>query len=498
MLTPLPPGPVPVGAKVCADAAQSYVPPGVSHITATISWGDGAVTRLRSQRSRACQAYAKAGTMRVRLRLTGRERERDGRKAKRVSAHTSELMDVRTRQHLVLSVSPGLEMLDLNEFGEPYAAQGRVDDAVLSGNGDHVIWGYNTYGLTKIGEVGLVWRNLLNGETIEQPNLTAYGPDISGNGEYVVYAKPSKTAANGYVEAMTVMLWNTRTGKQTVIDRRDRGATEDDGSTTEPRISENGQYVVFASTSQALAPAGETLCTPFVTPGGCNEAAGYIYLYNRQTKTLTPVPPQATFGSSPALRDPVISANGEVVAFHSGYSVEVWYPRTGEVRQVNASDFPCETDTPSLALSGDGQTLAENCMGSVGVVHLGASAGAETIEWTYTFPNSLGYETHAALSANGSVLAVFGTEGPTGWGMWPLWRVELPSDAMELLSVPGAIPGLKAEPKATSGMAEEFVSISANGSEIATVACSIEPPLGGSQECPQRSDVFRWDSAAGG
>ena len=496
VLTPLPPGPIVVGANVCAKDA-GYVPPGVGHIAGEISWGDGASTHLRSRRERACHEYTKAGRMRVRLRLTGRQRASAGRKAKKMSAHTSQVMEVRARKHLVLNVAPGLEMLDLNEFGEPYPTQGRVFTPVLSGDGNHVLWGYNTSGLTKYVETGLVWRNLVSGETLEEPNLVAYGLDISGNGEYVVYATPSKVASNGYVEAMAVTLWNTRTGKRDIIDRKNPKATKDDGSTTEPEISENGQYVVFSSTSPALAPAGENLCTPFVSHGTCNETAGYIYLYNRHSRSLTPVPRQAAFGSDPALSGPVISADGEVVAFHSGYEVEVWNTRTEMVQSVHLSQFPCETDEPSLALSGDGHVLAETCMGDVAVIRLGETAETDQLEWMYTFPTPSIYpEPRVALDTNGSVLALHGTTGPSEWGQWPIYRVELPAGSVELLPAPGAIQGLKAEPKADEGMSEETVSISANGEEIAAVACTIQLPSTSenTQTCPQRSDVFRWDA----
>lgn len=488
-VSPSPPAPVPVGTKVCASGAGSYMPRGDSFIRAEVSWGDGAAARLARLRHRVCHVFVRPGRWTIRLRVTALARV-SGARRRRVTVKSKVTVRVRARKRLVLSVAPGLDMLDLDGFGDPYATLGGVFSPVMSGDGNHVAWGFNN----PDGDVGFVWRNLLTGETIVQDGIDAPF-DMSADGRYVAYAKASEFASDGYIEAEEVFLWDTETGRQVSIDRKTPKDTSDDGSTDGVSVSADGRFVAFDSTSQALAPAGETLCTPLVTPGDCNEAAGYVYLYDRASKSLVPVPRQAMFGGQPALSDPVISGNGEVVAFHDSLDTDVWYTQTGVVRRINESDFPCQTDSQSLALSSDGTTLASNCSGSVGVIKLGGPAGPDTVEWTYTFPNPNGYDSSAALSSDGSVMALLGSPGPAGWGLWPLWRVELPSGAMSLLPAPGDIPGLRPDPKLQIGMGDDRVTISTNGDQITAAACSIEAPTGGGQTCPSRTDVFRWTAS---
>ena len=400
------------------------------------------------------------------------------------------VIDVKAIKQLVLPVSQGLAMLDLDSFGDPFTNQGGISAPVLSGDGEHVAWFYDGDHGSIHGQYGFAWRDLLTGATIDHPGVTTYGIDMSTDGRFVAYPEASIVAKNGYVEAMAVWLWDSQTGQLTAINRKTPNNKADDGDTESVSVAADGRFVVFASTSQSLAPVGESLCTPFVTPD-CNETAGYVYLYDRLSGSLLAVPPQAMFGQQPALSDPVVSGNGEAVAFHDGLDTDVWYPQSGVVRRLDEDDFPCLTDARSLALSSDGSTLADNCAGSAGVVKLGGPTGPDTVEWTYTFPNPDGWNNSVALSDNGSTMALFGSSGPAGWGLWPIWRVELPSGEMSLLTAPGQIPGLHSE-ELQSGMAEDQVTISASGDQIAAVACSIQQAAGDSQSCPLREDVFRW------
>ena len=462
------------------------MPRGDSLLSATLSWGDGARTRVGRLSHEVCHVYARAGRWIIRLEVATLAYRSGGRQRQRVTTAASGVIEVRVRNRLVLPVATGIDMLDLDQFGDPFATQGGIFGPVMSGDGEHVAWGYNTDGVD-----GFVWRDLQTGDTVMQYGIDS-SFDMSADGRYVAYTQASRFAQDGYIEAQEVWLWDTRSGREIAVDRRTPSNTADDGSTADVSVSADGTYVVFDSTSQALAPAGERLCTPLVSPGGCNEAAGYVYLYDRLSRSLTPVPPQPIFGQQPALSDPVIADDGGVVAFHDGVDTDVWFRPSGVVRRIAEADFPCLTDSQSLALSSDGTTLADNCAGSVGVIKLGGPAGPDTVEWSYTFPNPNGYDSSVALSSDGSVMALIGSSGPAGWGLWPVWRVQLPSGAMSLLPVPGHISGLRPEPKLQDGMADDRVTISANGDEIAAAACSIKAPTGDGQMCPVRTDVFRW------
>ena len=177
---------------------------------------------------------------------------------------------------------------------------------------------------------------------------------------------------------MDVWLWDTQTGQLTLVNRAAAGKSADDGVVKGLHISSDGDYVVFASTSQLLAPAGYKMC---VSP--CNNGSGYVYLYDRLTGTLRAVPKQASFGTAPSLAYPVISGNGDIVAFHAGDDVDVWSTVTNKVFPVTFQKNIGMSDANSLAISADGNVLANSGPGGTGVVQLGPAAGSYRLEWAY-------------------------------------------------------------------------------------------------------------------
>ncbi len=66
---------------------------------------------------------------------------------------------------------------------------------------------------------------------------------------------------------------------------------------------------------------------------------------------------------------------------------------------------------------------------------------------------------------------------------------------MQLLRPPPVFSGLKLQP-AVSGMGDEQVTMSANGSQIAALACSLRLPTAPAHGCPLRADVYRWTQRA--
>jgi hypothetical protein len=356
----------------------------------------------------------------------------------------------------------------------------------MSADGDHVIWQYNNYH----GLFGLAWRDLSTGRTILQQGVWPYGSDISANGTYVVYATAAAAAQSGLITGMYVWLWDIQTGQRTNISRTASGKVAADGLIRGLHISSDGDDVVFASTSQSLAPAGYKMCV-----SSCNNASGYVYLYDRASGQLRALPKQAAFGDAPSLGYPVISGNGDIVAFHAGLNVDVWSTVTNNVWPVAFQKNVGLTAGDSLAVSADGNVLANRGPGGIGVVQLVTPAGKYRQEWAYYDKTGAAPFQSVALSGDGNALAFFGGAGQAGWGHWPLWRVELPKGLMQLLRPPPVSSGLKLQP-AVSGIDDEQVTMSANGAQIAALACSLKLASAQAYGCPLRADVYRWTQPA--
>ncbi len=306
-----------------------------------------------------------------------------------------------------VSVAPGIAILDLDSRrGFLGAGDAEPLAPVMSADGDHAIWQYNSYH----GLYGLAWRDLSTGRTILQQGLWPYGSDISANGAYVVYATAAVLAPSGLIRGMDVWLWDTRTGQRTLINRTPSGKVAVDGLVRGLHISADGNYVVFASTSQSMAPAGLKMCV-----SSCNNAPGYLYLYDLATAKLRALPKQAAFGDAPALGYPVISGNGAIVAFHSGLNVDVWSTVTNQVWPVAFQKNVGQTASNSLAVSANGEVLANRGPGGIGVLQLGTPAGKYRQEWAYYDKGGAANFPSVALSGDGNVLAFFGPRGgPTG------------------------------------------------------------------------------------
>ncbi len=308
-----------------------------------------------------------------------------------------------TNQATPLRVAPGIAILDLDSRrGFLGAGDAEPLAPVMSADGDHAIWQYNSYH----GLFGLAWRDLSTGRTILQQGLWPYGSDISANGTYVVYATAAVTAQSGLITGMDVWLWDTQTGQRTLINRTPSGKVAVDGLVRGLHISTDGDYVVFASTSQSMAPAGYKMCV-----SSCTNAPGYLYLYDRATGKLRALPKRAAFGESPSLGYPVISGNGALVAFHAGLDVDVWSTVTNKVWPVAFQKNVGETAGNSLAVSANGGVLANRGPNGIGVVQLGTPAGTYHQEWAYYDKAGTAKFPSVALSGDGNVLAFFGAKG---------------------------------------------------------------------------------------
>jgi hypothetical protein len=366
-------------------------------------------------------------------------------------------------------------MLDLLPHNGPVVGGEGIGAPELSADGEHVVWEYNNTGLT-----GLVWRDLRTGTTREYMGIDD-NVSISGDGQFVVYDTPLRTRS-GRLTGWETFLLDTKTGRTISVDRSTPNAFADDGSTsatTGLQISSDGRFVVFDSDSRALAARAGRHC------GRCGDE---VYLYDRVTGSLDAAP----VSSTTRLSRPTVSSDGSVVAFQEGQDVGVWYPGPNTARELDPDDFTCAGDG-SQALSGDGTVLARNCAFQVTAVKLGGPDGPDSVEWTYKYARPT-YDTDVALSQDGGVLAMFGDPGPTGWGLWPVYRVSLPSGVMVSLPAPRHVSGLAAERHDQDGMAFDRVSLNATGTEIAAASCVNGAPAGRRQQCPVRTDVFRWST----
>ncbi len=155
-----------------------------------------------------------------------------------------------------------------------------------------------------------------SGGTTTFANANAGFPDLSGDGQTVVFASTASNLVDsdrgGFADVFAANL-EARTLER--VSERSDGA-ELDGDSADPTVSEDGRWIVFVSSAGNLAPlfapGGET---PIAGPAGRRMR---LYLTERATRRFEWLdrglgdeanPPEAS--------QPVISADGSVVAFTS-------------------------------------------------------------------------------------------------------------------------------------------------------------------------------------
>lgn len=152
-------------------------------------------------------------------------------------------------------------------------------------------------------------------------NANALQPSISSNGRYVVFSSAATNLTPGATTGSSeVYLRDTCLGaptgcspSTTLVSVASDGASPADGSSTQPYISPDGQYVAFVSTASNLI-ANQTTTAP------------EIYLRSTCLNTTTACTPTTTLvsvangSSTPAAgtsASPVVSSGGRYVAFLS-------------------------------------------------------------------------------------------------------------------------------------------------------------------------------------
>ncbi len=210
----------------------------------------------------------------------------------------------------------------------------------------------------------------------QEPNGDAYEVDISPDGRYIVFSSDATNWVHGDSNnAVDVFVYDRQTN--TVLRITQDGVQLNDSS-SHPSISEDGQFVAFASNATNIDTRDRDTATD-------------IYVWDRDTNRieLVSVNSYGIKGNAES-RYPSISADGRRVAFESDATnfmpldgtpdtdVFVYDRTTGWLYAVVANDC-LPGDAPSFApvLSGDGnwvgmQTNASN----LGMVPLGADAYA--------------------------------------------------------------------------------------------------------------------------
>jgi hypothetical protein len=194
-----------------------------------------------------------------------------------------------------------------------------------------------------------------------QPNAKAAEPEISSNGQFIVYSSPASNlpgAANNNGEP-NIFLYNISTDTTTLISQGLAGAPADSSSST-PTISSDGTKIAFLSNADNLV-ANDT-----------NQASD-IFVYNTTTSTMSRVSTDS--GNNQVLGasySPALAAGGGYVAFVSDSAnlisndtnniADVFLKNlsTGSVQRLSVSTAGLQADGKSgrIAIDSDGQWVA--------------------------------------------------------------------------------------------------------------------------------------------
>jgi hypothetical protein len=190
---------------------------------------------------------------------------------------------------------------------------------------------------------------------------TSPGASVSADGRYVVFtSKAPELVANDANGAQDVFLRDLQTGQTTLISRNTAGTGSAAGDSINPQISADGRYIVFSSTaSDIVANDGNTTSD--------------IFWYDRQTNKMVLVSHANgdTATANGASLNPVLSADGLYVAFvssaanltgdttNSKQNIFIWDSNTNTTTlasHIGSSGGNGDSDSP--VISSDGQYVA--------------------------------------------------------------------------------------------------------------------------------------------
>lgn len=139
----------------------------------------------------------------------------------------------------------------------------------------------------------------------EQPNGNSFDPFISADGRFVAFSSAASNLVGGDTNGVTDIFVRDRTTGRTRRVSVSSAGEQANGQSGSPSISADGRFVAFSSAASNLV-------------GGDTNGVADIFVRNRATGTTGRVSVSSleaqTNGSS---GDPVISADGRIVAFSS-------------------------------------------------------------------------------------------------------------------------------------------------------------------------------------
>lgn len=175
-----------------------------------------------------------------------------------------------------------------------------------------------------------------------QGNGLSSGPSLSADGRYAVFISDADNLVPGDTNNTTdVFIRDRQTGTTSRISQAPDGSPGN-GPSREQSVSADGRYVAFQSAASNLVP-------------GDTDGELDVFVHDRQTGTTTLVP-----GPQPGENTgPVISADGQVVAFTHNWQLFTHDLRTGTTEQVSvgSGDKP-DNWAFAPALSDDGSKVA--------------------------------------------------------------------------------------------------------------------------------------------
>jgi trimeric autotransporter adhesin len=203
------------------------------------------------------------------------------------------------------------------------------------------------------------------GNNAQPPNADCLEPSISSDGRYIVYtSKATNLVSNVTTSGTTneIYLSDTCMGatsgctpSTTLVSMGFDGVSPANGSSTEPFISADGQYIVYVSTATNLTSQAAT-------------GAPEIYLHSTCLNAVTACVPTTSLvtlapdGSTPAdgsSATPVVASGGRYVAFQSTATNLVSIPSSG-TQQLYWRDMctgvasGCTPSTSLVSLASDG------------------------------------------------------------------------------------------------------------------------------------------------
>ena len=179
----------------------------------------------------------------------------------------------------------------------------------------------------------------------EQADQDSWGHGISRNARFVVFSSQADNlVVDDHNYAEDIFVRDRTAGTTTRINLSSAGE-EANGFSDEPQISANGRYVVYITYATNLT-------------SDTNFTGAKLMLYDRLSQSTTFISPETN-----GPRDPVISANGGVVAYSDAmrdWTIDVYDRETDTTSfaSVNAAGDPANGASMEPAISATGRLVA--------------------------------------------------------------------------------------------------------------------------------------------